>query len=136
MAKRALSNVSTVDIQAELRRRQQKLPALQRKQKKLLADLAEVENQLAALGISASKRTAAGAAPRGRRPKNKRNLADTLASVLSKTKPMRVIEAVAAVKKAGYKTTSNNFNTIVNQTLLKDKKRFKQTGRGKYVVKA
>jgi len=136
VAKRALSNVSTVDIQAELRRRQQKLPALQRKQKKLLADLAEVENQLAALGTSASKRAAAGTAPRGRRPKNKKNLADTLASVLSKTKPTRVIEAVAAVKKAGYKTTSNNFNTIVNQTLLKDKKRFKQTGRGKYVVKA
>lgn len=136
MAKRALSNVSTVEIQAELRRRQQKLPALKRKQKKLLADLAEVENQLAALGISASKRAAISSAPRGRRPKNKKNLADTLASVLSKTKPMRVIEAVAAVKKAGYKTTSNNFNTIVNQTLLKDKKRFKQTGRGKYVVKA
>ena len=138
MARRAWSKVSTGELQAELKRRQQKLPALQRKHRQLAAELADLEKQIAGLSGSAPARarkpSAKRAAPKRRRPKNKKNLADTLVSVLSKTKPLRVIEAVAAVKKAGYKTTSKNFNTIVNQTLLKDK-RFKQASRGKYLVK-
>ena len=36
-----------------------------------------------------------------------------------------------AVQKAGYQTTSPNFRTIVNQTLLK-KKHFKRVERGQY----
>lgn len=139
MARRAWSKVSTGELQAELKRRQQKLPALQRKHRKLSAELADLEKQIAGLSGPAPARAgrpaAKRAAPKRRRPKNKKNLADTLVSVLSKTKPLRVIEAVAAVKKAGYKTTSKNFNTIVNQTLLKDK-RFKQASRGKYLLKA
>ena len=56
-----------------------------------------------------------------------------MASVLS-GKTMGVTELSEAVQKAGYRTTSPNFRTIVNQTLIKDK-RFKRVERGLYTVK-
>ncbi|MEM9082824.1 MAG: hypothetical protein AAGB34_04445 [Planctomycetota bacterium] len=46
---------------------------------------------------------------------------------------MSVTDAAHAVQQAGYATTSDNFRTIVNQTLLKDK-RFKRVARGQYTA--
>jgi hypothetical protein len=42
--------------------------------------------------------------------------------------------AVAA-KKAGHKTKSKNFNTVVGLTLLNHKKMFKRVSRGQYTAK-
>ncbi|MEO1129536.1 MAG: hypothetical protein AAFX05_07495, partial [Planctomycetota bacterium] len=70
---------------------------------------------------------------RGRRPRNEASLADSLTKLL-RNKAMSVTDAAQAVQDAGYKTTSPNFRTIVNQTLLKDK-RFKRVARGQYTAK-
>ncbi len=47
---------------------------------------------------------------------------------------LRVKDIVVEVQKAGYKTNSPNFRTIVNQTLVKYPKVFKRAGRGKYTA--
>lgn len=74
--------------------------------------------------------------PRGsrKRHRNDSNLVEALQHVLS-GKTMGVTEAAAAVQAAGYKTTSPNFRTIVNQTLIKHPKTFPKQGRGKYTAK-
>ena len=80
---------------------------------------------------SAKKKTARG----GTRARNKLSLGETLAKVLSASRPTRVTDAVKAVLKAGYKTKAKgkNFATIVNQALTSDK-RFKKVARGQYVL--
>ncbi len=45
---------------------------------------------------------------------------------------MRVGEIVDAVKSAGYKSNSASFKNIVNQMLIKERKRFQQVDRGIY----
>ena len=45
-----------------------------------------------------------------------------------------VSEAAKLVLAAGYKTKSSQFNTIVNQTLIRDP-RFTKIGRGVYALK-
>lgn len=74
--------------------------------------------------------------PRGtrKRHRNDSSLVEALQGVLSGT-TMGVTEAAAAVQKAGYKTTSPNFRTIVNQTLIKHPETFSREGRGKYTAK-
>jgi hypothetical protein len=71
---------------------------------------------------------------RGPRTRNAANLADSLASVL-KGKTMGVSEVATAVQRAGYKTTSPNFRTIVNQALLANPSMFKKVSRGQYTAK-
>jgi len=128
MARAKLSTLSTTELQSEIKRRSRKLGALQRKRDKLEAQLREVQQEIDGLG---GEVTADG---RRRCPRNDQNLADALADLL-KSKTLSVTEAAIEVQKAGYRTTSPNFRTIVNQTLLKDK-RFRRVSRGKYTAKA
>ncbi|UYV12322.1 MAG: hypothetical protein NCW75_13605 [Phycisphaera sp.] len=74
--------------------------------------------------------------PRGsrKRHRNDTNLVGALQKVLS-GKTLGVTEAANAVQKAGYKTTSPNFRTIVNQTLIKHPDTFSKKGRGLYTAK-
>lgn len=74
--------------------------------------------------------------PRGsrKRHRNDTNLVGALQQVLD-GKVMGVTEAANAVQKAGYKTTSPNFRTIVNQTLIKHPDVFAKEARGLYTAK-
>ena len=76
-----------------------------------------------------------GLGGRGKRPKNKLNLVAALGKVLKK-ETLSVTDAAAAVQRIGYRTTSPNFRTIVNQALLANRKVFKKVGRGQYTAKA
>lgn len=144
MAKRALNNVSLQDLLAQLKKHQARLPKLQRKEKKLLKQLAAVQAEIAALGGAVQARPASikgsGKKPGrpvgkgGKRPKNKVKLADAIVAVLSKDKSVTVKDIIAAVKANGYVSTSKTFGTIVYQTLGRDK-RVKRAGRGKYQLK-
>lgn len=120
--------MSTPELQAELKRREREVRKLERRRERLLNDLSAVEQELAAEGaLSASGGIR-------RRPRNEMNLVDTLAQVL-KGKEMSVTEATQAVQQAGYMTTAANFRTIVNQALIREKKRFKKVSRGRYTAK-
>ena len=148
MAKRSAAKLSTAELQAELRRRERELDSLMNKRDKLLAQLEEIEATIEDYGDletgsggatttrrkrSKKKRSGRRRAGAGKRHRNKEKLTDALVKVL-KGKTMSVTEVADAVQKAGYKTTSPNFRTIVNQALLKDK-RVKRVGHGKYTAK-
>lgn len=132
MAKRSgLDALSITELHRELRKRERAVgkmaQKLEKKRDHLASQLAEIESQLAQLG--ASSRRAGGR----RRARNDESLADALSSVL-KNATMSVTEVMEAVQRSGYVTTSPNFRTIVNQTLL-NQERFKRVGRGRYTAK-
>jgi hypothetical protein len=63
------------------------------------------------------------------------SLVAALESVMKKGDPMGVGDIVDAVQSSGYRSRSANFRGIVNQTLIKEKKRFSSPGRGMYQLK-
>ena len=122
------AKMTTAELQAELKRRERSVRKLERRRERLLADLGEVEQLLAAEGaLSASGGIR-------RRPRNEMNLVDSLSGVL-KGKTMSVTEVTQAVQQAGYMTTAANFRTIVNQALIREKKTFKKVARGQYTAR-
>ena len=120
------------DIEGMLRDRKKQLSKLQRRREKLQAELASLDDQIAEMHGSGS------ALPPGKRPRNDRNLADTIEEVIRKdgkgSKGMKVPQIVEAVERTGYASSSKNFRGIVNQTLIKDD-RFKSVSRGVYGLK-
>ena len=121
-------SMSTAELQAELQRRERNIRKLERRREKLMGDLQEIEKQLASEGALSSSGGIR------RRPRNEMNLVDSLAKVL-KGKEMSVTEVTQAVQQAGYMTTAANFRTIVNQALIREKKRFKKVSRGRYTAR-
>lgn len=128
-----LTKLSISELRAEIRRRQSGLGRLQRTREKLLTKLASVEREIAERDGDLGGIAGRGRGGGRKRPRNETNLIEALRKVLS-GKTMSVTEVAGAVQKAGYRTTSPNFRTIVNQTLLK-KQYFKRVGRGKYTAK-
>lgn len=126
-ATKSLAGLSVTELQAELRRRQRGAAKLERRREKLMAELAEVNAEIAQLGGVAS-----GVTPSGR-ARNAMTLPDALAQVLSGVE-MSVTEAADAVRASGYQSSAANFRTMVNQALLKDK-RFTKVSRGRYTAK-
>lgn len=120
----SLENLSVSDLQAELNRRRRGVSRLERRREKLMAELADINAQIAEMGGTI------GGSGGGRR--NNMTLPDALHQVLSGT-TMSVTEAADAVRAAGYQSNAANFRTMVNQALLKDK-RFKKVARGQYTA--
>jgi len=125
MGKSRLSALSTTDLHREIIRRRRGVSSLEKKRERLIKQLHSVE--------AAIREHGGAIGGTGRRPRNARNLADALAALLANA-TMSVTEAAEKVQEAGYRTTSPNFRTIVNQTFLKDK-RFKRVSRGRYTAK-
>ncbi len=145
-----LAKIPVLELQAELSRRRGQITQLQRHHDGLAAELDRVREELDALGAAGDAAPPSrGRARRGRgpgrrrsgrragagrrRPHNTMTLVDALGSVL-KGKTMSVTDVAGAVQQAGYKTSAENFRTIVNQTLINSGK-FKRRGRGKYTAK-
>lgn len=118
-----LEGMSVGDLHAELRRRQRGVSKLERRRERLMADLDDLNAQIANLGGSLSGRG-------GRR--NAMTLPDSLYHVLQ-GKTMSVTDAAEAVRIAGYTSNATNFRTMVNQALLRDD-RFKKISRGQYTA--
>lgn len=152
----SLKTVSLSELQAEVSRRASDVGGLIAERDELATRVAELDEQIQLLSSLSGSATSARRSPgrpakkkRGRpagsknrttkrtatgrkRPKNSMNLAEAMAKML-KGKTMGVNEAATNVQKAGYKTNSPNFRTIVNQTLIKDP-RFKKVARGQYTA--
>lgn len=141
---RGLNVISTSALRAELDRREGAVGELMSRHRVLAGELAKIESELSALGVSPGgrggrvagrgrRRGPSAAVPPGRkRHQNDSNLEQALANVL-KGRTMGVTEVAAAVQDAGYKTTSPNFRTIVNQALLRSNL-IKKVSRGKYTA--
>lgn len=125
--------MSLTELQREVRKRERqtarKLDSLRRMRARVASRLTAIDAEIARHGGTVRKLGRTGRI----RPQNDANLADSLVKLLKNT-TMNVTTITSAVQKAGYKTTSPNFRTIVNQTLIKDS-RFKRVGRGRYTVK-
>ncbi|MGE3108311.1 MAG: hypothetical protein AB7G11_03620 [Phycisphaerales bacterium] len=138
----SLSRLTVIEIASELQRRRAALPQLHAQRKELVAELQQIDAAIAALDGSyapgrGGRGGGSGNRPRAatggrRRAKNDTNLPDALVKVLS-GKTMSVSDAAAAVVKAGYKTSSKHFRTMVNIALL-NKKKFKRVERGLYTA--
>ena len=129
---KGLAGATTSELKRELGRRQQQLTGMLARRDKVARELGELDAEITALGIAIGRPTPATAGRK--RPRNEKNLVDSLHSLL-KGRTMGVSEAAIAVQDAGYKTTSPNFRTIVNQSLLSNKKLFHKVARGQYTAK-
>ncbi|MFO0874885.1 MAG: hypothetical protein U0575_13065 [Phycisphaerales bacterium] len=139
----SLSSLPLADIHREIARRQQHHPKLRLRREQLMKEVAAIDAELGGAASvparrgpgrpkgSKNTRSAAGA-PAAKRSKNKVSLVDALSAAL-KGKTMSIGEAMAAVRKAGYKSDSPNFRTTVNIALIK-KDRFKREGKGRYTA--
>jgi hypothetical protein len=136
MAKARLASVSAEELKKEIVRRQRALPKLIAKRDELNCQIAELE------ALGAAKPTA----KRGRKPGKRRarrtmraarsgSLASALVEALKANGRLTVAQAVEAVRMAGYKSKSRNFQTIVGITLSQGKQ-FKRVKRGVYKLKA
>ena len=153
----ALRSLSTVALRRELERRERGAGKLAAKHKQLAARLAEIESELADLGMNGmARRGRRPGRPAGRRgpgrppgrrgpgrpPKagrrgrggNAMPLPAMLAQAVRVGSTVSPAEAAMAVKKAGYKSGSKTFGVQVAIALAKSPL-FKRTGRGQYVRK-
>jgi hypothetical protein len=124
-----LDGISVAALHAELSRRQRAASALLRRRDRLRDQLAAIEGEIAAMGAASGR-----VEPGRKRARNASNLVEVMQSVL-KNSEMSVTDLAGAVQAAGYVTTSPNFRTIVNQTLIKRKDMFKRVSRGLYTAK-
>jgi hypothetical protein len=132
-----LAKVTVMELQAELQRRRGQLASLLRSRQKIASDLAQVEAEVEALGGTLNgdvggRGRGARRGARGR-PRNELTLVAALKKLLS-GRTMGVTQITDAVQKAGYRTTSRTFRTIVNQTLI-NSGQFRRVARGQYTAK-
>lgn len=126
------ANLNIAQLEEILVERKAALQRLAKQKKDLLKKLDEIDRQIEKVNGSG----AGGVRGIGLRPRNAKSLVEALADVLSSGKPMRVGDITEAVEAAGYRSSSDKFRAIVNQTLIKEKKRFTPTGeRGEYQLK-
>jgi len=127
-----ISALNTEAIRRELARRESKVGALQRRHQALSRQLAAVEAKIRAAGGEVGSVRAARAGGGRRRARNEMSLGAALKAAL-KGKKMGVQQAADAVLKAGFKTTSKNFRTMVAIQLGKTKG-IKRVERGVYTA--
>ena len=144
MAKRGPVGLSISQLREILAARQGDLKKLMRQRKALEKQLSAIDARIARIdgatlgrgGGRGAGNGAAGNGGGGKRARNAVSLVEALEKVLGdKGKPMGVGEIVDGVLASGYRSTSPAFRAIVNQTLIKEKKKFGSTGRGIYQLK-
>jgi hypothetical protein len=120
-------------LEQMLAKRRAELEKLNKERQRIVKQLAAVDAQLREIGGSAgddSKVTRTG------RARNDKSLVMTLEEVLSKsTKPLSVGDIVQGVLDSGYHSTAANFRAMVNQTLIRERKRFASPQRALYTLK-
>lgn len=128
------AGLAIADLQRMLDQRQSELKRLARRRAELERELAGVDREIEKI---AGRGGAGGRRGGGGRARNSKSLIDTLEDVLrSKGAPMGVGDIVEAVLATGYRSNSANFRGIINQQLIKERKRFQKAGRGMYQLKS
>jgi DNA-binding transcriptional MerR regulator len=137
MARRArVDGLSIAQLEQMLQDRRTQQNQLQKERTKLLQRLDQIEAQIRQLGGSVRGGGRGRGGGGGTRARNAQSLVACIETVLKDAgKPMKVGDITAGVQKCGYRSNSANFRSIVNQTLIKERKRFGQAGRGVYQLK-
>ena len=127
-------NFNIAQLEQILDSRRSELSKLERQRSEIQRKLDGLDRQIVKLGGIRGMRGRIGG---GGRARHARSLVETIEEVMrGNGKPMRVGDIVDAVSATGYRSNSVNFRGIVNQTLIKERKRFGQADRGLYELKA
>lgn len=126
-----LKNASIEDLEAALAsKREEQKAELEAQYNELQAQMRELEAKLAEHGARP-----AGGRKTGPRPKNTMNLKQAITEALKGDKKGKTSRQIAAaVQKAGYRSSSSNFENIVYQTLHKNQSQFKRGSDGAYTL--
>jgi len=136
MARPATAAFNIAQLERILQERRSELNRLERQRSELQRKLDGLDRQITKLNGSLRGRRGAGGAGGGTRARNEHSLVEVIETVLrGNGKPMRVGDIVEAVQSGGYRSNSANFRGIVNQTLIKERKRFSAADRGLYQLK-
>jgi hypothetical protein len=139
MARPSLEGLTIAKLEILISTIKSKKSTLMKERERLVKDLRKVDEKIARLDgrNGAIGGSSVGSLTPGGRVRNAKSLVDTMADVLAKSgeKGLSVQEIVDGVLATGYKTTSPNFRGIVNQTLIKERKKFANVSRGVYAVK-
>jgi hypothetical protein len=142
----SLKNLSVAELRRELDRREKGGDKLRAAHMKLASRLAEIEAELAELGVDVPARRGRkpgrgpgrppGSKSRagGKRAKNSMSLLEAIVSGVRVGSTVSPAEAAAAASKAGYKSSSPNLGMMVANQLAKAPM-FKRVGRGQYLHK-
>jgi cell division ATPase FtsA len=129
---RPSTNLSINELERIIHARQKELGKLERHRSKFRKQLDRVEARIRALTGNSKASTPRG----GARVHNDVSLAESVYHVLSRASaPLGIGEIAEKVQAGGYRSNSESFRTVVNVTLIKDK-RFAKAGRGLYQLKA
>ena len=127
-------NFNIAQLERILDERRTEVSKLERQRAELQRKLEGLDRQI--IKLNGGIRGMRGRMSGGGRARNERSLVETIEEVMrGKGKAMRVGEIVDAVTATGYRSNSANFRGIVNQTLIKERKRFGQADRGLYELK-
>lgn len=135
MARPALNGLTIAKLENMLNQQRSKKKELMQERAKIQSQLEKIDRQIASLdgGAGGGGGSTGGT---GSRPRNEKSLVAVLQEVLEKQpKGLSVGDIVDAVTNAGYKSSSPNFRGIINQTLIKEKKKFHAVERGVYAMK-
>lgn len=121
-----VSGLSLAELEKLMQSRRAEVARLSRIRDRLRKKLEGVEAKLVAIEGESGKTT---------RARNHSSLQEIIHQVLVKAgEPLKVGEILDRVQAEGYRSKSDNFRGIVNQTLIKDK-RLSKAGRGMYQVR-
>jgi hypothetical protein len=127
------ANLNIGQLERILMDRKQELKRLQRLRLPIQRKLDIIDRKISHIGGSMGNGRRGG----GGRMRNEVSLPAAMEAVLkSAGKPLPVADIVEKVQASGYRSSSPNFRAIVNQTLIKERKRFQSAGtRGVYQLK-
>jgi hypothetical protein len=127
------SGLTITVLEQMLAKRRAELNRLTKDRVRIIQQLAAIDAQLRTLGGSSDT---AATVTRSGRARNDKSLVSTLEVVLGKSsKPLRVGDIVQGVLDSGYHSTAANFRAMVNQTLIRERKRFSSPERALYTLK-
>jgi hypothetical protein len=125
------STLTIASLKQMLNIRRAELSRLQKQRAKIAKELNALDRAIARIGG-----TAGGRGRGGSRARNAQSLVEALTTALKDAgKPLSVGDIMAAVEAGGYQSTSDNFRGIINQTLIKERRRFSAASRGVYQLK-
>jgi DNA-binding transcriptional MerR regulator len=136
MPRPATAGFNIAQLERILQERRTEVTRLERVRNELRRKLDGVERQIEKLagGLRGLRGRRGGGG--GTRARNEVSLVEAIETAMRNNgKPMRVGDIVEAVQASGYRSNSDNFRGIVNQTLIKERKRFAQAERGVYQLK-
>ena len=127
-------HLTIADLERIIERRRSQVSELTRERDRLQRQLDAVDDKIRDLAGKAG--VIQGGTGRRRRAVNGKSLIATMEEVLEKSgRPMKVGEIVDAIIKSGYQSYASNFRGLVNQTLIRERKRFANTDRATYQLK-